>query len=189
MKILAVHNRYLHHGGEDVVFDGAKAFPQKKLRKQITTSRWVWWKFFGVAGGMLLGPLMRRLLEVVFDGKPEAVGDLDGRAERHKAVIAKERERLAVPAAGMGTVTPIAMVFSRSLTNCSAVKNRPVLGSGVRLRDKIRCTPARLPISTPPARYAEVFTSIVPGINPLSNMPSPSPSVWQVLQAARAFTR
>jgi hypothetical protein len=49
-------------------------------------------------GGMLLRPFMRRLLEVVFDGKPEAVGDIDGRAARHKAIIAKERERLVVPA-------------------------------------------------------------------------------------------
>jgi hypothetical protein len=50
-------------------------------------------------GGMLLRPLMRRLLEVVFDGKPEAVGDVDGRAARYRATLAKERERLAVPAA------------------------------------------------------------------------------------------
>lgn len=50
-------------------------------------------------GGALLRPLMRRLLEVVFDGKPEAVADVDSRAANHKAYIAKERERLVVPAA------------------------------------------------------------------------------------------
>jgi len=50
-------------------------------------------------GGMLLGPFERRLLEVVFDGKPEAVGDVASRAATHKAEIAKERERLVVPAA------------------------------------------------------------------------------------------
>jgi CubicO group peptidase (beta-lactamase class C family) len=49
-------------------------------------------------GGMLLGPMMRRLLEVVFDGKPEAVGDVDSAAATHRAVLAKERERLVVPA-------------------------------------------------------------------------------------------
>jgi CubicO group peptidase (beta-lactamase class C family) len=49
-------------------------------------------------GGLLLRPLMRRLLEVVFDGKPEAAGDVDSRAASHKAAFAKERERLAVPA-------------------------------------------------------------------------------------------
>jgi CubicO group peptidase (beta-lactamase class C family) len=49
-------------------------------------------------GGMLLGPFRRRLLEVVFDGKLEAVGDVATQAARHKAFLAKERERLAVPA-------------------------------------------------------------------------------------------
>ena len=50
-------------------------------------------------GGMLLGPFSRRLLEVVFDGKPEAEGDVAAQAVRYKAQLAKERERLVVPAA------------------------------------------------------------------------------------------
>lgn len=50
-------------------------------------------------GGMLLGPFSRRLLEVVFDGKPEAEGDVAAQASRYKAQLAKERERLVVPAA------------------------------------------------------------------------------------------
>lgn len=50
-------------------------------------------------GGMLLGPFGRRLLEVLFDGKPEAVADVASRAATHKAELAKERERLVVPAA------------------------------------------------------------------------------------------
>ena len=49
-------------------------------------------------GGMILHPLMRRLLEVLFDGKPEAIGDIDARAANYKAALAKERERLVVPA-------------------------------------------------------------------------------------------
>ena len=49
-------------------------------------------------GGMLLGAFQRRLLEVLFDGKPEAAGDVASAAARHKAAIAKERERLVVPA-------------------------------------------------------------------------------------------
>jgi hypothetical protein len=39
------------------------------------------------------------LLEVVFDGKPEAVGNVDASAANLKAELAKERERLVVPAA------------------------------------------------------------------------------------------
>lgn len=49
-------------------------------------------------GGMLLGPFSRRLLEVLFDGKPEAEADVAARAAAHKAQIAKDRERLVVPA-------------------------------------------------------------------------------------------
>jgi CubicO group peptidase (beta-lactamase class C family) len=49
-------------------------------------------------GGMLLHPFMRRLVEVVFDGRLEAAGDVAGQAARHKAALAKERERLVVPA-------------------------------------------------------------------------------------------
>ncbi len=49
-------------------------------------------------GGMLLRPFMRRLVEVVFDGKPEAVGDLDSEAANYRAYMAKERQRLTVPA-------------------------------------------------------------------------------------------
>jgi len=49
-------------------------------------------------GGMLLGPFGRRLLEVVFDGKLEAAGDVTAQASRHKAALAKDRERLVIPA-------------------------------------------------------------------------------------------
>lgn len=49
-------------------------------------------------GGMLLRPFGRELLEVIFDGKPEAAGDVTGQAARHKATLAKDRERLVIPA-------------------------------------------------------------------------------------------
>jgi CubicO group peptidase (beta-lactamase class C family) len=49
-------------------------------------------------GGMLEGPFSRRLLEVLFDGKPEAVGNLSAAASNYKAGLAKDRERLVVPA-------------------------------------------------------------------------------------------
>ena len=42
--------------------------------------------------------MMRRLLEVVFDGEPEAVGNVDAAAQKFRAELAKERERLVVPA-------------------------------------------------------------------------------------------
>jgi CubicO group peptidase (beta-lactamase class C family) len=49
-------------------------------------------------GGLMLGSFRRRFLEVLFDGKPEAVEDLAKAAENYKAVRAKFRERLVVPA-------------------------------------------------------------------------------------------
>lgn len=49
-------------------------------------------------GGMMLGPFMRRLVEVVYDGKPEAVADIDNITANYRTVRAKERQRLTVPA-------------------------------------------------------------------------------------------
>jgi CubicO group peptidase (beta-lactamase class C family) len=50
------------------------------------------------AGVLLRGPLIRKLLELLFDGKPEADAQLSTAAAQRKAAIAKERERLVVPA-------------------------------------------------------------------------------------------
>jgi hypothetical protein len=50
------------------------------------------------SGVYLRGPLLRRLLEVLFDGKPEAEATLKVAAAQRKAAIAKDRERLIVPA-------------------------------------------------------------------------------------------
>ena len=49
-------------------------------------------------GGMLLGPFRRRLLEVLFDGKPEATDNLLTSVRQFKANVAKNRERLTIPA-------------------------------------------------------------------------------------------
>jgi hypothetical protein len=49
-------------------------------------------------GGIMVGPFRRRFLEVLFDGKPEAAEDLAKAAENYRAVQAKFRERLLVPA-------------------------------------------------------------------------------------------
>jgi hypothetical protein len=48
-------------------------------------------------GGMMLGSFRRRLLEVLFDGKPEAIEDVAKAAENYRASQAKFRERLVVP--------------------------------------------------------------------------------------------
>ena len=62
-------------------------------------------------GGMLLSPFGRRLLEILFDGKPEAVAEVASRAATHKAGLAKDRERLVVPA-DAGKVAELAKHYS-----------------------------------------------------------------------------
>lgn len=47
-------------------------------------------------GQALLRPFMRRLLELLYDGKPEAAGDVAASAQRAKAELAKEAQRVSV---------------------------------------------------------------------------------------------
>jgi CubicO group peptidase (beta-lactamase class C family) len=54
-------------------------------------------------GGMLLYPFRRRLVEVLYDGKPEAVGDLESAGQNYRAYMSKERQRLIVPASAAET--------------------------------------------------------------------------------------
>jgi CubicO group peptidase (beta-lactamase class C family) len=49
-------------------------------------------------GSILAGNFRRRLLEVLFDGKPEALEGVVAAAKEWKANVAKSRERLVVPA-------------------------------------------------------------------------------------------
>jgi hypothetical protein len=50
------------------------------------------------SGNALLGPFVRKTLEVAFDGKPEAAAQVAAAAASRKAALSKERERLVVPA-------------------------------------------------------------------------------------------
>lgn len=59
-------------------------------------------------GGALLRPFMRRVLELLYDGKPEAAGDVAASAARMKAEVAKERELVSVTpdAAAVAALAP-----------------------------------------------------------------------------------
>lgn len=48
-------------------------------------------------GGAILRPFLRRLLEVVYDGKPEAMGDIKAAAGIYQARIKSERDRITRP--------------------------------------------------------------------------------------------
>jgi len=96
----------VHHGGSMAGFKSDLMFlPDYGIGAVLLTN--------AENGGRLLGPFKRRLLELVFDGKPEAVGDVDGSAARYRATIAKERERLVVPAA-TDEVAKLAMRYDSS---------------------------------------------------------------------------
>jgi CubicO group peptidase (beta-lactamase class C family) len=92
---LQVENRWgtpmVFHGGSMLGFKSDIMFlPEHGVGAVILTN--------SDTGGLMLGPFKRRLLEVLFDGKPEAAEDLAKAAENYKAVQAKFRERLVVPA-------------------------------------------------------------------------------------------
>jgi CubicO group peptidase (beta-lactamase class C family) len=67
------------------------------------------------SGGLMMGAFRRRLLEVLFDGKPEAAEDLAKIAETSRAMQAKFRERLVVPASAEAASRLAARYTSREL--------------------------------------------------------------------------
>jgi CubicO group peptidase (beta-lactamase class C family) len=105
----------VHHGGSMAGFKSDLMFlPDHGVGAVLLTN--------SDTGGMLLRPLMRRLLEVLFDGKPEAVGNLDAAAANYKATLAKERERLMVPA-DAGLVVKLAKHYSSTALGEITVRN------------------------------------------------------------------
>jgi hypothetical protein len=58
-------------------------------------------------------PFMRRILEVLYDGKPEAAAQVAASAALDRAEIAKERQRLVVPAAE-GAATQLASRYANT---------------------------------------------------------------------------
>jgi len=53
-------------------------------------------------GHLLLRPFMRRLLEVLYDGKPEAAENVVSAAKAYRAAILEERPKLTVPSTASG---------------------------------------------------------------------------------------
>ena len=91
---LQVENRWgtpmVYHGGSMLGFKSdIMLLPEHGVGAVILTN--------SDTGGMMLGPFKRRLLEVLFDGNPEAAEDLARAAQNYKAAQAKYRERLVVP--------------------------------------------------------------------------------------------
>jgi hypothetical protein len=72
-------------------------------------------------GGYLTGLFRRRLLEVLFDGKPEAIEQAKAAKAQRVANIAKNRERLTVPA-DPGEVRKLATGYSSPVLGAFRVR-------------------------------------------------------------------
>lgn len=82
----------VHHGGSLAGFKSdIIAVPAAKVGAVILTN--------SDEGQALLRPFMRRLLEVLYDGKPIAAAMVDASAKDNQLELAKERTRLAIPPA------------------------------------------------------------------------------------------
>lgn len=80
----------VHHGGDLAGYHSDMLWlPEQGVGAVILTN--------GDSGVLLRGPLLRRLLEVLFDGRPEAQQQLEVAAQQRREAAAKERERLVVP--------------------------------------------------------------------------------------------
>ena len=77
----------------------------------------------GDEGGALLGSFLRRLLEVLFDGKPEAEENVATAAKNRKAAVLEERNRLTIPAAG-AAADRLAVKYSNASLGEIAVSRR-----------------------------------------------------------------
>ena len=80
----------VHHGGDLLGYHSDMMwFPDHGLGAVILTN--------SDPGVSLRGPLMRRMAELVFDGKPEAQARLDASVSQREAGRKQARERLAIP--------------------------------------------------------------------------------------------
>ena len=80
----------VHHGGS---LEGFKsdwmAIPEAEVGAVLLTN--------SDEGQLLLYPFMRRLIEVLYDGRPEALDTLMASVKRNKALYADERKRFSLP--------------------------------------------------------------------------------------------
>jgi CubicO group peptidase (beta-lactamase class C family) len=116
---LMVETRYgtpvVHHGGDLAGYHSDMIWlPDHGVGAVILTN--------ADSGVRIRGPLLRRLLEVLFDGKPEAEQALEVSAAQRKAAIAKERERLVVPADSAGVAKLAGRYTSGALGELKVVK-------------------------------------------------------------------
>ncbi len=86
----------IHHGGDLIGYHSdIIAIPSANVGAVILTN--------SDSGVELRGPFLRRLLELLYDGKPEAAADVAVAAKNDAAAIAAERKLITVPASAAAT--------------------------------------------------------------------------------------
>jgi CubicO group peptidase (beta-lactamase class C family) len=83
-------------------------------------------------GGVMLRPFLRRLMEVLYDGRPEATENLAAVAQQLEAQRAAERARLTIPAAAADTAG-LSSAYANADLGPLAVERA---GSAVRFRTR-----------------------------------------------------
>lgn len=113
----------IHHGGDlsgyhsDII-----AIPSAQVGAVILTN--------ADNGVFIRGAFMRRLLEILYDGKPEAAGDVAAQVKRIEAQRIAERKRLVIPAAPAEATKLAAAYVSPDLGRLVVEKS----GGAVRVR-------------------------------------------------------
>ncbi len=88
-------------------------------------------------GQSLLRPFMRRLLELLYDGKPEAVADVAASAKRIHAELATERERVSIKPDVQAAAALASNYFNADLGPIAVSR----AGSGVQFAFRTMTTP------------------------------------------------
>jgi len=115
----------IHHGGDLIGYHSDMIWlPAYGIGATILTN--------SDSGVYLRGPLLRKMLEVLFDAKPEADEQLKVAAANRSAEAKKERERLVVPAAAADTAGLASRYFNPELGALVVTRRggHVVLGSG-----------------------------------------------------------
>lgn len=106
----------VHHGGSMVGYKSDILFlPDHGVGAVILTN--------SDNGGALLGPFQRRLMEILFDGKPEAAENVQSSAQRMRANLAKERARMTIPPAPADAAVLASRYQSKELGEIVVTRN------------------------------------------------------------------
>jgi CubicO group peptidase (beta-lactamase class C family) len=106
----------VHHGGDMLGYHSDMFWiPDAQVGGVILTN--------ADPGVMLRGPFVRRVLEVLYDGEPEAQEDVTTAIKRHREAIAVERKRLVVPADEVAVGKLAARYHEKSLGDIAVGKS------------------------------------------------------------------